>query len=110
MVSEVLSGAGMPPQTWSYSYSPANVSWNDDACATSGTCVTAVYTDVTDPNGNDTRYTYSNRFDATEGQLLRTDTYSGAYGGTLARSEVNTYANPTVALARGLRQRPAVSR
>ncbi|MFC3651555.1 hypothetical protein ACFONN_08390, partial [Dyella humi] len=95
ITSEVLSGAGMPTQTWSYSYSSPNLSWNDDACATSGTCATTVYTDVTDPNGNDTRYTFSNRFDATEGLLLRTDSYSGAAGGTLMRSEINTYANPT---------------
>jgi len=93
ITSEVLSGPGMPTQTWTYSYSPANPSFASDACATSGTCATTVYTDVTDPNGNDTRYTYSNRFDATEGQLLRADTYSGAYGGTLVRSVVNTYAN-----------------
>lgn len=93
ITSEVLSGAGMPTQTWTYSYSPANVSWSNDPCATSGTCATTVYTDVTDPDGNDTRYTYSNRYDATEGLLLRTDTYSGAYGGTLKRSVVNTYAN-----------------
>ncbi|HTV84874.1 MAG TPA: hypothetical protein VME63_05690 [Dyella sp.] len=93
VTSEVLSGAGMPTQTWTYSYSPANASWSSDACASSGTCATTVYTDVTDPNGNDTRYTYSNRYDATEGLLLRTDHYSGAYGGTLLRSDINTYAN-----------------
>ena len=93
ITSEVLSGPGLPTQTWSYSYSPANQSWSSDACATSGTCATTVYTDVTDPNGNDTRYTYSNRYDATEGQLQRADTYSGAYGGTLVRSVVNSYAN-----------------
>ena len=95
IVSEVLSGAGVPTQTWSYSYSPANVSWNTDPCATSGTCATTVYTDVTDPGGNDTRYTYSNRYDATEGQLLRTDYYNGSTSGTLMRSVANTYANPT---------------
>ncbi|MBD8898557.1 RHS repeat domain-containing protein, partial [Rhodanobacter sp. DHG33] len=93
ITSEVLSGAGMPTQTWTYSYSPANVSWSNDACATSGTCTTTVTTDVTDPDGNATIYTYSNRFDATEGQLLRTDYYSGAAGGTPLRSVVNTYAN-----------------
>jgi hypothetical protein len=93
ITSEVISGAGMPTQTWTYSYSPVNVSRYGDACVTSGTCATTVYTDVTDPNGNDTRYTYSNRFDATEGLLLRADTYNGAYGGTLMRSTVNTYAN-----------------
>lgn len=93
ITSEVISGAGISTRTWTYSYSPANASWSTDACATSGTCPTTVYTDVTDPNNNDTRYTFSNRFDATEGQLLRADTYSGAYGGTLVRSVVNTYAN-----------------
>ncbi|RDS80033.1 hypothetical protein [Dyella psychrodurans] len=93
IASEVISGAGMPTQTWTYSYSPANASWNTDACASNRTCPTTVYTDVTDPNGNDTRYTYSNVFDSTEGQLLRSDTYSGAYGSTLVRSVVNTYAN-----------------
>lgn len=93
IASEVISGAGVPTQTWTYSYSPANASWSTDACATSSTCPTTVYTDVTDPNGNDTRYTHSNRFDSTEGLLLRTDTYSGAYGGSLVRSVVNTYAN-----------------
>ncbi|WP_158883471.1 hypothetical protein [Rhodanobacter sp. L36] len=94
ITAEVLSGPGMPAQSWSYSYSPANQSWGTDTCATSDTCVSTVYTDVVDPEGNDTRYTYSNRFDATEGQLNRTDYYSGAAGGTLMRSEVNTYANP----------------
>ena len=93
ITSEVITGAGMPTQTWTYGYSPANVSMQSDACATSGTCATTIYTDVTDPNGNDTRYTYSNRFDATEGSLLRADTYHGAYGGAVVRSVVNTYAN-----------------
>ncbi|WP_158543321.1 hypothetical protein [Dyella psychrodurans] len=95
ITSEVISGAGMPTQTWTYSYSPANASWTTDACARSGTCPTTVYTDVTDPNGNDTRYTFSNRFNASEGQLLRADTYQGAYGGTLVKSVVNTYASAT---------------
>ena len=95
ITSEVITGAGMPAQTWTYSYSPSNVSWDKDPCATSGTCPTTVYTDVTDPNGNDTRYTFSNRFDATEGQLLRADSYQGAYGGALAKSAINTYASAT---------------
>jgi len=104
ITSEVRSGAGLPTQTWSYSYSPANQSWSNDecasstcviTCATSGTCPTTVYTDVTDPNGNDTRYTFSNRYDATEGQLKQTDYYSGSSSGTLMRSEINTYASPT---------------
>jgi len=95
MVSEVVSGAGMPTQTWNYSYSPINQSWSNDPCATSGTCATTVYTDVTDPNGNDIRYTFSNRFDATEGLLLSKTYANGAAGSPLLRSETYTYANPT---------------
>jgi len=95
ITSEVLSGAGMSTQTWSYAYSPANQSWGSDPCATGGTCATTVYTDVTDPNSNDTRYTFSNRYDATEGLLQETDYHSGAATGPLLRSEINTYANPT---------------
>jgi len=95
LTSEVLSGAGMPTETWSYGYSQANESWSNDPCASSGTCATTVYTDVTDPGGNDTLYTFSNVFDATEGQLQHTDYYSGSTSGTLMRSVANLYANPT---------------
>ncbi|MEY2153047.1 hypothetical protein AB7849_19235 [Rhodanobacter sp. 115] len=95
MSSEVVSGANVPIETWSYSYSPANESWKTDSCASTSSCASTVYIDVTNPGGSTTRYTHSNRFDATEGQLLRTDTYSGAAGSTLMRSVVNTYANPT---------------
>ena len=97
LTSETITGAGLSStETWNYSYSPANESWTSDACASSGTCATTGTTDVTDPSNNDTVYTFSNRFDATEGQLLRTDYYSGpAASGALVRSVANTYANPT---------------
>ncbi|WP_233842208.1 hypothetical protein [Dyella sp. 2HG41-7] len=95
VTSEVVSGAGVPTETWNYSYSAINRSWTSDSCASNSSCPSSVYVDVTDPGGNDTRYTFSNRFNATEGQLLRTDRYSGSSSGTLIRSEVNTYANPT---------------
>jgi len=95
ITSESITGAGLPTETWSYSYSPANRSWKSDTCASSSSCAATVYTDVTDPGGSATRYTFSNRFDATEGQLLRTDYYSGAAGTTLLRSVANAYADPT---------------
>lgn len=95
ITSETITGAGLPTETWSYSYSAANQSWTSDSCASTNSCPSTVYTDVTDPGGSTTRYTFSNRFDATEGQLLRTDYYSGAVGSTLLRSVANTYANPT---------------
>jgi len=90
--SKVFTGAGIGTQTWSYAYSPANGSWSTDPCATGNTCPTTVWTDVTDPLGNDTRYTYSNVYDQTEGHPVRTDYYSGSSSGTLMRSEVMGYA------------------
>lgn len=84
-----FSGAGLTPQAWTYKYSPANASWKQD-CAAS--CASTIWTDVVDPEGKSTRSTFSNRFDETEGQLLRTDRYSGAVGTSTLRSEINHYA------------------
>ncbi|TPG03900.1 RHS repeat protein [Rhodanobacter glycinis] len=89
LVQKTFSGAGVPAETWHYAYSPANESWLQD-CASG--CVSTIWTDVVNPMGQATRYTFSNRFDATEGQLLATDFYSGAVGTTLLRSEDNDYA------------------
>lgn len=94
ITSKTLSGAGMSTQTWAYNYSPANQSWSNDTCASNGSCPASVYTDVIDPQNHDVRYTFSNRFDASEGQLLRTDYYAGDTNSSLLRSEVNTYAIP----------------
>jgi YD repeat-containing protein len=96
VTQEVLSGAGITiPQIWAWSYSPPNQSWLSDACASGGTCPSTIYTDVTDPGKRATRYTFSNRYDVTEGQLKRTDYYSGAAGSSISRSVSNTYADPT---------------
>jgi YD repeat-containing protein len=94
--SRQYSGAGLAsPYVWQYSYSPANESWSQDSCASAGTCARTVWTDETDPRGNGTRHTFSNVYDASESNLVRTDYYAGAVGGTLLRSEISTYANPT---------------
>ena len=94
LMQKTFSGAGLPAlgQTWKYSYSPANESWTADACASNQSCASTVWTDVLDPDGRGVRYTFSNRFDATEGQLLSTAFYSGAVGTSLLRSENNDYA------------------
>lgn len=91
---EVISGPGIPTETWNYSYSTPTPSFTSDACASNQSCPTTVYTDVTDPLGRTTRSTFSNRYDATEGLLLSTVEYSGAVGSTTIRSTMNTYANP----------------
>jgi YD repeat-containing protein len=97
LTSKSFAGPGVPAETWTYSYSPANQSWSNDPCASNSSCPDEVYTDVVDPNGNDTRYTYSNKFDYTEGQLLSTQYFQGsATSGTLLRTETDTYALPTM--------------
>jgi YD repeat-containing protein len=100
LTQEVLTGPGIPSGgwTWNWSYSSQsalNASWTSDACASSNDCPDTVYTDAEDPLTQVTRYTYSNRFDATEGQLLGVDKYSGAAGTTELQSVVNIYAAPT---------------
>ena len=90
---KVFAGAGLGTQTWSYQYSPANESWLHD-CPTSTSCLSTVWTDVIAPDGRAMRYTFSNRFDASESQLLRTDVYSGGTGTSVLRAELNTYADP----------------
>jgi RHS repeat-associated protein len=104
LTEEDISGPGIPAGSntcksgvlcWKYSYSPANQSWTSDPCAQTSSCPTTVYTDVLDPLGHDVRHTFSNRFDASESLLQRTDDYSGAVGSTTLRSEADSYASPT---------------
>ncbi|WP_266160649.1 hypothetical protein, partial [Dyella silvatica] len=91
---KVFSGAGLPsPQTWIYQYSPANESWTKN-CPTPSSCPSTVWTDVIAPDGRATRYTFSNRFDITEGQLQRTDAYISGVGSGVARSQISSYAAP----------------
>jgi len=89
LLQKVFSGAGIPARTWAYNYSAPNYSWQTD-CASG--CPSTISTDVVNPDGSTVRSTFSNQFDATEGQLKRVDYYSGAVGSTLMRSEINTYA------------------
>jgi len=97
-IGKVFSGAGLKvptdpdlgTQTWTYAYSPPNQSWLNDC--TGGGCASTVWTDVTAPDGRGMRYTFSNKYDATESRLLRTDEYSGGIGSTIVRSETDDYA------------------
>jgi YD repeat-containing protein len=93
IIQKTFAGAGLPTYNWTYSYSGFNYSWSKD-CASG--CASTVATDVVDPSGHDAKYTFSNKFDASEGVLLETDYYAGAPGSTLLRSEANSYASPTV--------------
>ncbi|WP_234882569.1 RHS repeat domain-containing protein [Xanthomonas perforans] len=85
-------GPGVASRVWSYAYSPPNNSWSKDCSAG---CASTVWTDVVAPNGSATRYTYSNRFDVSESQLLRSEQFSGTVGTTLVRTLQNSYAPAT---------------
>ncbi len=87
LVQKHFSGAAID-QTWAYQYSPPNNS-AVESCGSG--CTDTVWTDVTFPNGAGAHYTFSNRFDASESLLKRTDYYSGAVGTTLLRSEEDSY-------------------
>ncbi|MDY4282975.1 RHS repeat protein [Xanthomonas sp. LF06-19] len=92
ILSERISGPGVSEQTWTYSYSAPQGSWAKD-CASG--CATTVWTDLKSPTGAASRYTFSNRYDSTESQLLSTEIYDGAVGSTLLRREDSTYASPS---------------
>lgn len=90
LTRKTFSGPGLPTKTWEYRYPVAQGSTTTDPCAAMQTCPDTVWVDVVDPAGNRTRYLHSNRFDETEGKLLRTDVYQGET--TLLRSETFGYA------------------
>ncbi|MCY7354817.1 MAG: hypothetical protein LH470_07040 [Lysobacter sp.] len=85
-----FSGPGVTPQAWTYAYAPAIGSAARDACAANNSCADTTWIDVTDPQGDRMRYTYSNRWGATEGKELVADSYQGS--STLLRSQRLIYA------------------
>lgn len=92
ITSKVLNGAGLPSaQSWSYNFSPSNESWSDDC--PNDSCPSTVWTDVVSPDGKTKRYTFSNRFDISEGRLIRADTYVGNVGSAIALAEIVSYAD-----------------
>jgi RHS repeat-associated protein len=84
LVKKSISGPGMSTTEWNYHYGADNASW--DSC---GACTDrkVVWTD--EPDGYVTRYTFGNRFQVNEGQLLTTE--SGLPGGTPLRTTATTY-------------------
>ena len=99
LIGKQVSGAGLVSQSWNYGYSSPNASWLTD-CPTAASCPSTVYTDVLDPGGRTTRYTFSNRYDYTESLLLQVDYYAKPAAGQsptaapLRRSETHHYADP----------------
>jgi RHS repeat-associated protein len=86
--SKTISGPGMAPATWTYSYGPANASF-----APCAGCAETKTVSVTDPHAVVTRYTFGNRFRVNEGQLLQVD---NAWDGSSAqRVTTNQYRSPS---------------
>ena len=88
ITSKVVSGPGLAPHGWSYTYSPHNGTWAEN-CA-GNTCAASVWTDVSDSAGKRVRSYFSNKWDQTENKLLREETYNAA--DTLLRTVEYTYA------------------
>jgi YD repeat-containing protein len=84
---KTYTGAGVS-QTWTFTYSPANASWNTEC---TGGCANTVWTEETDPDNSRVRHTFSNQWGATETLLLQEDTYP-AGSPTPVRTEITEYA------------------
>lgn len=89
-----LVGPGLTPIVWTYSYITQPGSAAGDLCYGAGTCATTKAVEVTSPEGDMTRYTYSNRWNETEGKLLQIDAHEGT--AVLLKSERYQYATPTL--------------
>ncbi len=98
LISKVLSGPGIASQSWAYAYGPANNcylpggSWPSVGIRCATGAASTKTTSVTAPDGAVTRYTFGNRYQVDEGQLLRID--EGWNGSTALRTTINTYAAP----------------
>jgi YD repeat-containing protein len=86
LTSKTLSGPGMPPSTWTYSYPPAV--GGDSTCTS---CPNAKVITARDPRGHYTRYTYGIRDQVNEGQLLLLEEGMVSADGAPARTTNYTY-------------------
>ena len=87
---KTASGAGLPSRTWYYDYSPYFASWNYE-CNPNCPGGDTVWTRITDPEGRVVKYSFSNRFDETEGELKSVE-YRDSASGSIVRNETRQYA------------------
>jgi hypothetical protein len=86
-LDKTISGPGLPDNLrWTYQYGPKNQSWSQD-CKAAG-CVDTKTLEVHGPEGW-SRYTFSNRWEHSEGKLLKVEQGSGP--GHILRTESTTY-------------------
>lgn len=75
ITSKVVSGPGLVPSVWSYSYSPGNSSWEADCAAG---CTSTVWTEETHPDGTRRRTTFSNKYGETENLKLKEEFFANS--------------------------------
>lgn len=87
LVKKTYSGAGISNQIWTYS-------WDDlaDGLSTNEQGPAQSHVKVTNPDNTSIKYTFSNVFDATEGDLLEEDVLNAS--GVIQSSYKNQYAPP----------------
>jgi hypothetical protein len=73
ITSKVVTGPGLSPMRWAYSYSEHNGSWSMDCTAG---CPSTVWTDVVEPDGVRTRSYFSNKWDQTENKSVLTEIFN----------------------------------
>ena len=90
LVSKQITGPGLTPLTWTYTYGPANGSFSDQC----GSCATTRTVEVTGPDATYARHTFGNRFQVNEGLLLTVE--RGASSSNLLETEQLAHVtNPT---------------
>lgn len=94
LVSKNFSGAGVN-ETWTYAYNSPPIYWADQC--PNGVCpVHTVTTDVTDPLGNVTRYSFDNTLNSfMESKLVATYYGFNTSNSSALRTELKNYADPT---------------
>ena len=75
ITSKVVSGPGVTPHGWTYSYSSHNGTWAENC--TGNSCAASVWTDVEDSMARRVRSYFSNKWGQTENKILKEETYDG---------------------------------
>lgn len=91
LATKTISGPGMVTESWTHNYGAPNNSFAQDCTTTS--CSTTRTVSVTGP-GEFTRYTFGNKYQDTEGKLLKVE--HGASESQILSTETTTYQfNPS---------------
>ncbi|WP_426075172.1 RHS repeat domain-containing protein [Janthinobacterium sp. DSP2-3-3] len=93
LTEKVIAGPAVSTQSWKYFYGQPNASWDD-----AGNVADSKIVNVKGPDNDVTRYTFGNRFQRNEGQLLKTEfglvDLQAESGGTPLRSVETRYRQP----------------